>query len=288
MDRATILRIPAMNDQTTGKGRIAAVNALLDHLVTARVNLMLTRTLTYPAGAGISASMTPTTRLIQLEAGQVAYQLEGRAITLHAGDLLLVPAMCHRSWRTMGKESCRLSWVEFALHPAGHELPAALVSHGDDGLSSCFRNVFDLSQKPNGHAPLLAELGMKHLLAQLLTQNHWQDQAAPAHAGDPAAAAMVAILQKHLAAPDALDRLSREAASSAHRIRLKFRSALGMSPGRCLAMLRMRHARFLLLTTPLSVKEVAGQCGFDDAGHFSRRYRAYWKHPPTADRSPHP
>ena len=48
----------------------------------------------------------------------------------------------------------------------------------------------------------------------------------------------------------------------------------GRSPLRCLADIRVAHARNMLLNTNLSVAAVAAACGFYDGNHFARVFRS--------------
>lgn len=53
----------------------------------------------------------------------------------------------------------------------------------------------------------------------------------------------------------------------------KFTEIEGISPHNYLLRLRMRLARRLLITTNLSIKEIAGMCGFQDTSYFSRVFK---------------
>jgi transcriptional regulator GlxA family with amidase domain len=61
-------------------------------------------------------------------------------------------------------------------------------------------------------------------------------------------------------------------ASSWHMCRL-FKAELGISPVRCVKLLRLNSAARLLTTTSLSVKEVMAKVGLNDASHFVRDFQ---------------
>jgi AraC family transcriptional regulator of arabinose operon len=65
----------------------------------------------------------------------------------------------------------------------------------------------------------------------------------------------------------------------------RFREEFGVSPMRYRETQRLRRARFLLLTTDLPVKAIAGEVGYTNPFHFSRRFRIHFGHSPTACRS---
>ncbi|HEY9249551.1 MAG TPA: AraC family transcriptional regulator, partial [Rariglobus sp.] len=63
-----------------------------------------------------------------------------------------------------------------------------------------------------------------------------------------------------------------------------FAEHTGLPPHRFLVRARTAHAEFLLRTTDLPLKEIAGRCGFYDEYHFSRLYRRAHGVPPATYR----
>jgi len=72
--------------------------------------------------------------------------------------------------------------------------------------------------------------------------------------------------------------------SPSHICRL-FRDELGISPARCVKLLRLKCAANLLVHTPLSVKEVMASVGINDASHFVRDFRGFTGEFPAEYRS---
>jgi AraC family transcriptional regulator len=54
-----------------------------------------------------------------------------------------------------------------------------------------------------------------------------------------------------------------------------FRHELGISPARCVKLLRMKCAADLLARTSLSVKEIMASVGINDGSHFVRDFRSF-------------
>lgn len=74
-----------------------------------------------------------------------------------------------------------------------------------------------------------------------------------------------------------LQQLARHCAVSVFHFSRLFETVTGVSPHRYLVGLRLEHARVLLASTVLSVSEIAFECGFGSAEHFSTCYRQHFK-----------
>jgi AraC-like DNA-binding protein len=101
--------------------------------------------------------------------------------------------------------------------------------------------------------------------------------------------AMMATVRAHwsdgVARPLALERLARAAGVSESTLCRICRRQLGVSPVEGLERLRLARAEPLLWLSNLSLRAIAVQCGFADAYHFSRRFRAVYGMPPSAFRT---
>lgn len=51
------------------------------------------------------------------------------------------------------------------------------------------------------------------------------------------------------------------------------RRTLGISPQQLLQRLRLEHAVFLITQTPMSMGDIAAECGFYDQSSFTRQFR---------------
>jgi AraC family transcriptional regulator, arabinose operon regulatory protein len=71
---------------------------------------------------------------------------------------------------------------------------------------------------------------------------------------------------------------------SVSRLRHLFRSQLGITPARYVKRVRLEHARELLESSFLRVKEVAAVVGVNDLSHFVRDYKARYLHTPSEAR----
>ncbi|MEV0777089.1 helix-turn-helix transcriptional regulator [Streptomyces sp. NPDC050433] len=101
--------------------------------------------------------------------------------------------------------------------------------------------------------------------------------------------AMMAAVRAHwsdgVARPLALGRLARAAGISESTLCRICRRQLGVSPVEGIERLRLARAEPLLWLSNLSLRAIAVQCGFADAYHFSRRFRAVYGMSPSAFRT---
>ncbi len=96
--------------------------------------------------------------------------------------------------------------------------------------------------------------------------------------------AAIGYLEQHLDEAVTLEELTGLADLSASTLNRAFRRAVGLPPLAYHLRLRIRRAGDLLRTTDLSVTEVAGQTGFDDANYFARQFRNTMGMSPSAYR----
>ncbi len=70
-----------------------------------------------------------------------------------------------------------------------------------------------------------------------------------------------------------LAELARSVNISRSHLCYLFKTEKGISPGQYLTMLRMQKARDLLATTPLSVKQIMIEVGYDDKSRFACHFK---------------
>ena len=80
-------------------------------------------------------------------------------------------------------------------------------------------------------------------------------------------------MERHRATPLSIDELAHAVNLSPAHLRRLFQRELGCSPARMSRELRLDHARHLLQTSFLTVKEVMAATGWNDASHFSREFK---------------
>jgi len=84
---------------------------------------------------------------------------------------------------------------------------------------------------------------------------------------------LVEFIELNLAEPLSLGQLAGMCALSEYHFARMFRESFGLPPHQYLLARRMNRARHLLRTTRLAFGDIALDCGFASASHFSNRFR---------------
>src|SRR3954470_15074043 len=92
-------------------------------------------------------------------------------------------------------------------------------------------------------------------------------------ATDPRIRFVLALMERHRATPLSIEELARAVNLSPAHLRRLFQRELGCSPARTSRELRLDHARHLLQTSFLTVKQVMAAAGWNDPSHFSREFK---------------
>lgn len=92
------------------------------------------------------------------------------------------------------------------------------------------------------------------------------------------------LLQEAIDQPVKMESLVQELSVSYSTFRKRFKEQTGVSPNQYLLNLRLNKAKELLLSTHLSVYEIAGQTGFDSIHYFSKHFKQKHKLSPVAYR----
>jgi transcriptional regulator GlxA family with amidase domain len=92
------------------------------------------------------------------------------------------------------------------------------------------------------------------------------------------------IMEENLEQPCSLSELAGHADASPRQLQRLFETLLGQSPRQVYLEIRLRAARHLLQQSTLSISDIALRCGFADASHLTRRYRAHFGETPLRTR----
>ena len=223
--------------------------------------------------------------LLYLKSGRMHFQLQNTSFTLQAGQLALVDCRAPHAFFTDGPAASL--WLHFdgALAPA---LFAEILSlHGgrqnmdlppDSPIPDQIDAVID-AVASGAASEAVRSQQLYGILCALLLPTQPSERAA-----SPVETAM-AYIQSHLTQPISVPQLAAAVnLSSSHFSRL-FRSSTGLSPHAYIVQQRIDAAKHLLLTTDLTVKEIACRTGYRSEVNFIVSFTGKVGLSPTAFRT---
>lgn len=111
-----------------------------------------------------------------------------------------------------------------------------------------------------------------------------QPPAMPISNNDRVRRAML-FIEQNLSRPLRVDDIARHVTISKRQLERLFRHETGMGVQAFSRMLRLKYGLWLLAQSRLTIDEIAGDCGFSDASHFSRLVRRTFGLSPSAIRT---
>lgn len=95
----------------------------------------------------------------------------------------------------------------------------------------------------------------------------------------------VHFMEQRLDDPPSMDAVARYVGCSTRQLERAFAAALGIAPAAFQRQLRTHYACWMLENSPRTITEIAFDCGFSDAAHFSREFRNAFAASPRQYRS---
>ncbi|MBW8794452.1 MAG: AraC family transcriptional regulator [Streptomyces sp.] len=246
----------------------------------------------YPAGAVFGPRDAGSYEFVWLLHGSARWVCGDLTVPLTPGTLLLVRPGMRDMFHWDGHRPTRHAYTHFRLPAAaggteplddtGWPVVRDLTGRSDPTAALC-RYLLTLGATRPPDWERHAEETLRLLLLTFVDGTGTGPPALP----EPLLAMMAAVRghwSDGVARPLPLERLARAAGVSASTLSRICRRHLGVSPVAGLERLRLARAEPLLWLSNLSLRAIAVRCGFPDAYHFSRRFRAVYGMSPSAFR----
>lgn len=248
----------------------------------------------YPPGAVFGPRTAANFEFVWIIHGRARWTCGEMTQDLRPGTLLLVrPGMRdHFAWDPGG--FTRHGYVHFALcaEPGQERWPLVRDLGGrEDPMAALCRYLLWLgTERPDGWRHRAA--GVLRLLLPVFTKGPLPAPGEPRDTVPTPLAAMAAYVRERwsggTAEPLTLAELASAAGVSESTLCRLFRRHFGTGPVAAVELLRLARAEPLLWLSNLSLRAVAQQCGFADAYHLSRRFKAVYGVTPSAFRAAGP
>lgn len=226
--------------------------------------------------------------------GKGYVEWEGRIYPVCAGEVFLLDlSQAHRYYADV-QEPWEVLWVHFdgvgcsawySLLSAGDN-PVFAVADPDEVESQCRQLVRLFRKRPVGMEALASSA-----ITRILTQIAVAREASGVPAREPQAPPYpdgirhgIAYIEAHYSETLSLEDIATHATLSPFHFARLFKRTTGQSVMEYLLRTRLHMARHLLTQTALPVHEVAEKCGFADPSYFSRTFKRFEGHTPSAYR----
>jgi AraC-like DNA-binding protein len=237
----------------------------------------------YSQGGKYGPVTRPQCELILVKSGAVIVEADVSHHILVAGQAALVQSTEHLEYVYADQQDTRVTWCEASVTENGQQV--ASIDMGQPFSLPISRRMLDLQQMGmdlgNQDDQMTRELGAA------LGQTLFREFAYQAHIGTTRKPIHKSVLRARTFIEENLDKTCTLTviADVAHvtpqyLIRL-FRRDLGQTPVQYLWSARAKKAGLLLQRTGLSISEIAWQCGYENANHFSRHIKQHFGVPPT-------
>ena len=225
----------------------------------------------------------PYYELCCIEHGACRFMLEDRMYDLHVGDLLLIPPqVVHYTRYLFG--SCRRIGIYFrdtdldgavtALLPGRETFFSRVqVFHVPEAFhAACCELLSRMAyeeQTDDSRSPLILHLQLMELLAFCSRVcSFLEDNSLEIRTADRQVLAAAHYINEHFRQQISSADIAAAAGFSPNYLSRKFREAAGIGLHEYLVLVRLRSAALELVSTDMSVTEIATHCGFSDGNYF--------------------
>ncbi len=241
----------------------------------------------YPPGARFGPRRLDDFELVWLMSGSARWDANDQPTRhLVPGQVLLAPPGVVDQFRWDEKTSTRHGYVHFRLpNHSGERWPLLRTMTADDPLDGLLRYLLWLAGAPAraSRARIAEVLG---LALDIFVHGPWpgDDDGAGWPAPLAALAEAVALAWADGMRQVSLTELAVATGFSSGHLSRSFRAHLGVPIIAGLEILRLEQAELMLRRSDLAVAQIGRLCGYPDALHFSRRFRALFGRPPRSSR----
>ena len=104
----------------------------------------------------------------------------------------------------------------------------------------------------------------------------------------PDVRAAIEIIEANISEPLSVPEVAQQVALSQRQLERQFKKSVGCSIVQFGLLLRLQHARVLLISTDLGVREIATASGFNSLSHFAHAFKKCFGRRPSANRQAWP
>lgn len=244
----------------------------------------------YKAGGTYGPRVQPTYQLLLIHSGHAKIYIDGQKNDLNRGEVALLKPGHQEFFQFSEETRTHHRWCHFKWH-----LPEAVVQKIESlafgvPLSRRMEHLIDLGLSLQ-HDPYALDPLLKHLAAAVFWEfisTQASQLSSARHATLPISITRVqTYIVQNYSDDITLRTLSQIASVSPEHLNRLFRRHLDTTPIYYLWQVRVQQGISNLRHTGLAIEEIAYQCGFKTAAHFSRSVKAQYGQTPSQVRARH-
>lgn len=214
--------------------------------------------------------------------GECHWAIGRQRLRVGAGGFVLVPpGRRHREVIPAGRHA-RLAWVGFDFGVTEVAAPAWSLQACTGGpwseeLHRLVKTIFTENQSADLGGRERAQLALREILiltTRAATAPRTAVSPAPVNPAQEVARSAARYLTDNFAQPLSVQAVARYHSLGAAHFSVIFRKHHGLTPRAFLQKIRLDRARALLAAGDMRIKEIAATCGYADAAHFCRSFKA--------------
>ena len=198
--------------------------------------------------------------IIVLE-GKFECTMDGKTLTVSKGNICAFEAGHFFQRKVL--DPIRCVYMQFTIFP--ELIKSGLISTADTARTESTIRYLEKAVLQNDQNTI------EHLLQDLLMLHRFRKQRRSRT--DETVARCIEYYHEHLTERITLDLLATEFSISKQGLIRKFRTQTDKTPMEYLSDLRLDHSKILLKDSPLSIGEIALQCGYDNVYYFSNHFK---------------
>lgn len=202
-------------------------------------------------------------------------------ITVKKGECIILPPNTPHTIQYPKLEHVKVYWMHFSGEEA--QIYYEQSVHNQSFPHSCiyiFQEIIEELQ----YQDVDFEKMTKQLFIRLFVALKRQTKASKK---DPLIQDLIHYMHTQMKHIDSIDQMASFINLSPSRLSHRFHEVMNISPMSYLIQLRMERAHRLLLSTHLTVKEIADQIGYNNSLYFSSQFKKYFKISPSEHRKQH-
>lgn len=224
--------------------------------------------------------------MIFMDEGRLETEYNGQRFVAEAGDIVLID--CRHQHRYRALSDLRFHYFHFSGHPSAAYCSLIYDMFGGALLKGlCSENMQSIFNQIMMIVRSKISLENEHRISvyiHMILCSIIEDQSKVTHGSAESVDRVIDYMMDNLRENLSIDDIANAVGLNKHYMNRLFVRQTGVTPHKYFNNMRIQEARRLLLTTSMSVENVADACGFQNTSNFIRLFRNHTDMTPSVFR----